>query len=94
MPLLSPRPRHPMEHRGEVLSAWFPTLRSRRARTAPLNATRSGAPTTVQMVRGGGTALVGRRTHRHPIRMFIVTEADAATIRAVFNQEGELSAAI
>jgi hypothetical protein len=26
--------------------------------------------------------------------MFIVTEADAAAIRAVFNQEGELSAAI
>ena len=26
--------------------------------------------------------------------MFLVTEADAAAIRAVFNQEGELSAAI
>jgi hypothetical protein len=26
--------------------------------------------------------------------MFIITEADAAAIRAVFNQEGELSAAI
>jgi hypothetical protein len=26
--------------------------------------------------------------------MFVVTEADAAAIRAVFNQEGELSAAI
>jgi hypothetical protein len=26
--------------------------------------------------------------------MFVVTEADAAAIRAIFNQEGELSAAI
>ena len=26
--------------------------------------------------------------------MFVITEADAAAIRAVFNQEGELSAAI
>jgi hypothetical protein len=26
--------------------------------------------------------------------MFVVTEADAAAVRAVFNQEGELSAAI
>jgi hypothetical protein len=26
--------------------------------------------------------------------MFIITEADAAAIRAVFDQEGELSAAI
>ena len=23
---MSPRPRHPMEHRGEVLSAWFPCV--------------------------------------------------------------------
>jgi hypothetical protein len=28
------------------------------------------------------------------IEMFVVTESDAAAIRAVFNQEGELSAAI
>jgi hypothetical protein len=38
--------------------------------------------------------LVGRGAHRHAIGMFVVTEADAAAIRAVFNQEGELSAAI
>jgi hypothetical protein len=38
---LSPRPRHPMEHRGEVLSAWFPALRSRRARIDTLNGTRT-----------------------------------------------------
>jgi hypothetical protein len=40
------------------------------------------------------TAIVGRSAHRHAIGMFVVTEADAAAIRAVFNQEGELSAAI
>jgi hypothetical protein len=39
-------------------------------------------------------ALVGHGAHRHAIGMFVVTEADAAAIRAVFNQEGELSAAI
>ena len=37
-------------------------------------------------------ACLGR--HPHASRMFVVTEADAAAIRAVFNQEGELSAAI
>jgi hypothetical protein len=40
------------------------------------------------------TALAGRSTRHHAIGMFVVTEADAAAIRAVFNQEGELSAAI
>jgi hypothetical protein len=30
----------------------------------------------------------------HAHRMFLVTEADAAAIRAIFEQEGELSAAI
>jgi hypothetical protein len=40
------------------------------------------------------TALVGHGAHHHAIGMFVVTEADAAAIRAVFNQEGELSAAI
>jgi hypothetical protein len=39
-------------------------------------------------------ALVGHGAHRHAIGMFVVTEADAAAIRAVFNQEGELSVAI
>ena len=32
--------------------------------------------------------------HRHAFGMFIITEADAAAIRATFNQEGDLSAAI
>jgi hypothetical protein len=36
----------------------------------------------------------GRGACLHAIGMFIVTEADAAAIRAVFDQEGELSAAI
>jgi hypothetical protein len=30
----------------------------------------------------------------HTVMMFVVTEADAAAIRTVFNQEGELSAAM
>jgi hypothetical protein len=40
------------------------------------------------------TALVGHGAHHHAIGMFVVTEADAAAIRDVFDQEGELSAAI
>jgi hypothetical protein len=38
--------------------------------------------------------LAGRGVRRHAIGMFVVTEADAATIRAVFDREGELAAAI
>jgi hypothetical protein len=40
------------------------------------------------------TVLAGRGVRHHAIGMFVVTKADAAAIRAVFNQEGELSAAI
>lgn len=40
------------------------------------------------------TALAGPDRSRHASGMFSVTEADAAAIRAVFEQEGELSAAI
>jgi hypothetical protein len=32
--------------------------------------------------------------HRHAFGMFVITEADAVAIRAIFSQEGELSAAI
>ncbi|HVZ19129.1 MAG TPA: hypothetical protein VG897_18570 [Terriglobales bacterium] len=32
--------------------------------------------------------------HGHVLEMFVITDADAAAIRAIFNQEGELSAAI
>jgi hypothetical protein len=32
--------------------------------------------------------------HCHAEAMFVVTEADAAAIRAIFDEEGELSAAI
>jgi hypothetical protein len=39
-------------------------------------------------------ALARRGAHHHASRMFLITEADADAIRAVFNQEGELSAAI
>ena len=38
--------------------------------------------------------LASRDGRRHAVGMFSVTEADAAAIRAVFEQEGELSAAI
>ena len=38
--------------------------------------------------------LVRRGARPHADGMFVVTEADAAAIRAVFDQEGELSAAI
>jgi hypothetical protein len=38
--------------------------------------------------------LAGRGACRHATGMFIVTEADAAAIRAFFDQDGELSAAI
>jgi hypothetical protein len=43
---------------------------------------------------GSASALASRGAHRHVFGMFVITEADAAAIRAVFNQEGELSAAI
>ena len=39
-------------------------------------------------------ALASRDAHHHALWMFVITEADAAAIRAVFNQEGELSAVI
>ena len=32
--------------------------------------------------------------HAHPAGMFVVTEAEAAAIRAVYEQRGELSAAV
>jgi hypothetical protein len=38
--------------------------------------------------------LAGRRSATHVGAMFVVTEAEAAAIRAVYEQEGELSAAI
>jgi hypothetical protein len=39
-------------------------------------------------------ALASGRAHHHAFGMFVITEADAAAIRAIFDQEGELSAAI
>jgi hypothetical protein len=38
--------------------------------------------------------LLGHGLRRHAAAMFVVTEAEAAAIRAVFEQQGELSAAI
>jgi hypothetical protein len=40
------------------------------------------------------TSLADPELYSYPLRMFVVTEADADAIRTVFNQEGELSAAI
>jgi hypothetical protein len=45
-------------------------------------------------MRAVSLCLAGRDACRHATGMFIVTEADAAAIRAVFDQDGELSAAI
>jgi hypothetical protein len=38
--------------------------------------------------------LASRAVHGHAEGMFVITEADAAAIGAIFNEEGELSAAI
>ena len=38
--------------------------------------------------------LAARGAHHHPASMFVITEAEAAAIRAAFEQEGELSAAV
>ena len=40
------------------------------------------------------TALASRGARHHVFEVFLITEADAAVIRAIFDQEGELSAAI
>jgi hypothetical protein len=40
------------------------------------------------------TALACCKAGYYPFGMFLVTEADADAIRAIFSQEGELSAAI
>ncbi len=40
------------------------------------------------------TALASRGVHGQGGSMFAITEADAVAIRAIFNEEGELSAAI
>ena len=43
---------------------------------------------------GQRPALASRGVHRHALGMFVITEADAAAIRATFDQGGELSAAL
>ena len=48
----------------------------------------------VSAARGKPVALADGGARHHAIEMFVVAEADAAAIRAVFTQEGELSAAI
>jgi hypothetical protein len=45
-------------------------------------------------VDGQRTALASRGVRRHAFGMFVVTEADAAAIRAAFDRGGEFSAAV
>ena len=40
------------------------------------------------------TSLAARHAPPHALAMFVVTEADAAAIRAVYEQRGEFSAAV
>jgi hypothetical protein len=49
-------------------------------------------PGVIRQLSGGGIS--GARRPLIPLRMFAVSEADAAAIRAVFEQRGELSAAV
>jgi hypothetical protein len=41
-----------------------------------------------------GGSLAARGPRHHPARMFVVSEAEAAAIRAAFDQRGELAGAI
>jgi hypothetical protein len=47
-----------------------------------------------RMVAGASTPVAARHTPPHAPAMFVVTEADAAAIRAVYQQRGEFSAAV
>jgi hypothetical protein len=44
--------------------------------------------------RRGSVAVAVFDAHTHPAGMFVVTEAEAAAIRAVYEQRGEFSAAV
>ncbi len=50
---------------------------------------RRRSPQTVALSWG----LASPGVHGHGLRMFVITEADAAAIRAIFDEEGELAAA-
>jgi hypothetical protein len=47
---------------------------------------------TLSRMKAAYVALASHGAPHHAWRMFVITEDDAAAIRAVFNQEGELSA--
>ena len=49
---------------------------------------------SLSRMKAAHVALASRGAHHHAWGMFVITEADAAAIRAVFNEEGELSAVI
>ena len=54
----------------------------------------AGRPTASSATHPRHGALAALAAHTHPAGMFIVTEAEAAAIRAVYEQSGEFSAAI
>jgi hypothetical protein len=49
---------------------------------------------SLSRLKAAPVALASRGALHHASGMFVITEADAAAIRAVFNEEGELSAVI
>ena len=53
-----------------------------------------GAQRPSASLTGHRPALASRGWHRHALGMFVITAADAAAIRAIFNEEGEMSATI
>jgi hypothetical protein len=54
----------------------------------------STSPSTTGFIETRRHPLAGFAASPHALSMFLVTEADADAIRAIFHQEGELSAAI
>ena len=54
----------------------------------------AGRPTASSATHPRHGALVALGAHTHPAGMFVVTEAEAAAIRAVYEQRGEFSAAV
>ena len=54
----------------------------------------AGRPTASSATHPRHGALAALAAHTHPAGMFVVTEAEAAAIRAVYEQSGEFSAAV
>ena len=60
----------------------------------PLAGPFGGSSATARATHPRYGALVALGGHTHPASMFVVTEAEAAAIRAVYEQRGEFSAAV